>query len=322
MLLTCGNFYPRNLKLAVNFQNLTTSLPTSWLKFYMLMELLGHPSRRHIPPTLRCHIMSHFTRIRGSGCERTCRRLFTQGFMSHVSQTNWFYSRLLGSVSAPVNVGRSFLLWSQIPTRSNWKHVEYVDTHKTHAYRMNFNTRMHSSRMRTGRTLTVFRKLETTPPKIWSRHSPPQKCGADTPPRKFGADTTPAKIWSRHPPRKFGAGTPPKIWSRPTPPGNLEQAPPPDNLEQAPPPPPTPENLEQAPPPCGQTHACENITLAKTSFRPVITTRVDPGGVKAQSPPQSLQKISREKEYDGHFRRPNWLQWRFHVVLPHFLPSF
>ena len=66
--------------------------------------------------------------------------------------------------------------------------------------------RMHSSRMRTGRTLTVFRKLETPPgtrtppPKIWS--TPPQKkFGADTPPspRKFGADTPP-KIWSRHPP--------------------------------------------------------------------------------------------------------------------------
>ena len=88
-------------------------------------------------------------------------------------------------------------------------------------------TRMHSSRMRTGRTLTVFRKLED-------------------PPRKFGAGTPP-KIWSRHPPKnleqappKFGAGTPPKIWSR-HPPKNLEQAPPkiwsrhPPNLEQAPP---------------------------------------------------------------------------------------
>ena len=76
--------------------------------------------------------------------------------------------------------------------------------------------------MRTGWTLTVFRKLETPPPppkfgpdtplpknwtrppQIWSR--PPRKIGADppekleqTPPRKIGADT----------PRKIGADTPP-----------------------------------------------------------------------------------------------------------------
>ena len=52
--------------------------------------------------------------------------------------------------------------------------------------------------MRTGRTLTVFRKLET-PPKIWSRHPP-----------KNLEQAPPPKIWSsRHPPRKFGAGTPP-----------------------------------------------------------------------------------------------------------------
>ena len=35
--------------------------------------------------------------------------------------------------------------------------------------------------------------------------------------------------------------------------------------DQAPPP-----KIWRNPPPCGQTHACENITLAKTSFRPVI----------------------------------------------------
>ena len=29
--------------------------------------------------------------------------------------------------------------------------------------------------------------------------------------------------------------------------------------------------IPQHHPPCGQTHACENITLAKTSFRPVKT---------------------------------------------------
>ena len=115
--------------------------------------------------------------------------------------------------------------------------------------------------MRTGRTLTVFRKLET-------------------PPRKFGAGTPP-KIWSRHPPKNLEQAPPPKIWSR-HPPENLEQALPPRKFGSGTPPRKIgsgtpPENLEQAPPrkfgagtsPRGQTHVCENITLAKTSFRPV-----------------------------------------------------
>ena len=72
-----------------------------------------------------------------------------------------------------------------------------------------FCTRVHSSRMRTGRTLTVFR---------W--RSPP------------------SKNWRPPAPRKFG-GTP------------------------------SPENLE-TPPVDRITDACKNITLAKTSFRPVI----------------------------------------------------
>ena len=134
--------------------------------------------------------------------------------------------------------------------------------------KLSLKTRMHSSRMRTGRTVTVFRKLEDppkfgagTPPKIWSRHPPPppRKFGAGNPPQKFGVGTPPenleqappSKIWSRHPPpRKFGVGTPPE---------NLEQAPPPENLEQTPPP---PVNR--------MTDRCKNITLAKTSFRPVM----------------------------------------------------
>ena len=87
------------------------------------------------------------------------------------------------------------------------------DTHPPCGQTDTCETRMHSSRMHTGRTLTVFRKLETPSP----------------------------KIWSRHPPQKFGAGTPP--------------------------------NLEQAPPPVNRiTHTCKNITLAKTSFRPVNIT--------------------------------------------------
>ena len=94
---------------------------------------------------------------------------------------------------------------------------------------------MHSSRMRTGRTLTVFQKLETLLP---PGPDPPPKFGADTTPpsQKFGADT----------PRKFGADTPPKIWSRP------------------------PQKFGADTPPVDRmTHASENITLAKTSFRPV-----------------------------------------------------
>ena len=93
--------------------------------------------------------------------------------------------------------------------------------------KVDLQTRMHSSRMRTGRTLTVFRKLEDppgkfgagTPPKIWSRH-PPENLEQAPPP----------KIWSRHPPR------PPKIWSR-HPPENLEQAPPRKFGAGTPPPP-------------------------------------------------------------------------------------
>ena len=105
--------------------------------------------------------------------------------------------------------------------------------------------------MRTGRTLTVFRKLE--PPENMEQ-TPPQKYGADTPknleqtPPENLEQASPPKIWSRHSPQKFGAGTPPKKIGAGTP----------------------PENLEQAPPPVDRmTHASENITLAKTSFRPV-----------------------------------------------------
>ena len=104
-------------------------------------------------------------------------------------------------------------------------------------------TRMHSSRMRTGRTLTVFQKLEhppqnlkqTTPENLEQTPPPPKKFAVDTPPkicsrhppppRKFAADTLPPKIWSKHPipPRKFGADTPPQ---------------------------------DQTPPPCEQNHTC------------------------------------------------------------------
>ena len=83
---------------------------------------------------------------------------------------------------------------------------------------------MHSSRMRTGRTLTVF-QLETPPEKLESTH--------------------PLKNWRT--PRKIGDHPPRKIGDHP----------------------PGPDH-----PPCGETHACKNITLAKTSFRPVKMTAV------------------------------------------------
>ena len=93
-----------------------------------------------------------------------------------------------------------------------------------------FRTRMHSSRMRTGRTLTVFRKLENSP----------KKFGGTPPPRKFGG-----------PPGKIG--DPPKNWS------------PPEKLETP------PRDQTQTPPPLNRmTDRCKNITLAKTSFRPVM----------------------------------------------------
>ena len=99
-------------------------------------------------------------------------------------------------------------------------------------------TRMHSSRMRTGQTLTVFR---------WR------------PPRKFGGP--PPENWR----------TPPKIWRNP--PKNLED--PPENLEEPPrkfggtPPYRPPWTIPPPPPVDRITDACKNITLAKTSFQPV-----------------------------------------------------
>ena len=118
-------------------------------------------------------------------------------------------------------------------------------------------TRMHSSRMRTGRTLTVFRwrtlppkNLEECPPK--KRHPP--KFGG-TPPKKRHPPKiwrNPPKIWrnpltqKRPPPRKFGG--PPK--KDPPPPKNLDEplpkkdTPPPENLEEPPKKTP-PEKLEQ-----------------------------------------------------------------------------
>ena len=103
-------------------------------------------------------------------------------------------------------------------------------------------TRMHSSRMRTGRTLTVFRwnppKKDTPPENLEEPPSPPKK---DTPQKKTPPKNLeeppkkrrPPKIWEEPPPKdpppKIWRNPPPKIWRNP--PEKLEQ-----NLEHTPPP--------------------------------------------------------------------------------------
>ena len=123
-------------------------------------------------------------------------------------------------------------------------------------------TRMHSSRMRTGRMLTVFwwsPPLENFRPPENFRHPPKI---SDTPQnfrpplRKF---QTPENF--RHPPKI--SDTPLKIQT----PQKIQTPPkisdPPENCRQ-----PLPENLE-TPHVNRMTDRCKNITLAKTSFRPV-----------------------------------------------------
>ena len=127
-------------------------------------------------------------------------------------------------------------------------------------------TRMHSSTMRTGRTLTVF----------WGRTPPLRKFGGpppktDTPPENL-EEPPPPKIWrnppKRHPPQnleeappkktpppKFGGTPQKKTPCPPAPPPKIWRTPPPD----------------RHPPPVNRiTDTCKNITLAKTSFRPVM----------------------------------------------------
>ena len=133
--------------------------------------------------------------------------------------------------------------------REHWKSRDFSSD------KNNNLTRMHSSRMRTCWTLTVFpknwrppRKLETTPPKNWR---PPQKIG--DPPEKLedppGPDPTPPKKKIGDPPKTIGG------------------PPPPDQTPQD-----WPARHAGIPPPLWtewMTDRCKNITLAKTSFRPV-----------------------------------------------------
>ena len=192
---------------------------------------------------------------------------------------------------------------------------------------MSNKTRMHSSRMRTGRALTISgggcipagfflggkrnwkkkeKKIFQTPRKIWSRH-PPRKFGAD-PPENL-EETPPPKIWSRHPPenleqtppRKFGADTPRKFGAD-TPPKNLEQTPPkiwsrhpptiwsrhpPENLEQTAPP-----NLEQTPPQkFGADTPPENLEQTHTS-PPKFGADTPPENLEETPPPENLEETS------------------------------
>ena len=137
-------------------------------------------------------------------------------------------------------------------------------------------TRMHSSRMRTGRTLTVFRCLVLGRGEIKKskKNSTPKKLGGaplTTPPQSpdpLKNWRTPQKNW--RPPKKLETPwdqIPPGLtckacWDTPSPGTDLQGMlgyPPGTDLQ----------GMLGHPPPCGQTHACENITLAKTSFRPV-----------------------------------------------------
>ena len=129
---------------------------------------------------------------------------------------------------------------------------------------------MHSSRMRTGRTLTVFRCLvpggcipkesrnqkKFPPPKNWGVPlNPPQPPPQNwRPPEKLetplGPDQTPGTDLQGmlgYPPGtdlQGMLGYPPRLTCKAC--------------------------WDTQPPPVGRmTHACENITLAKTSFRPV-----------------------------------------------------
>ena len=103
-------------------------------------------------------------------------------------------------------------------------------------------TRMHSSRMRTGRSLTVLGKFGNleTPPQNWR---PPEKLETHPPPKNWRTPSPPEKLENPppgpDPPKKFGEPPtkledPPKIWRTPRdqtthPPENLENPPGPDH---------------------------------------------------------------------------------------------
>ena len=126
--------------------------------------------------------------------------------------------------------------WISFPLAKNELHFEMfclncIFSNSTAKGRKILYTRMHSSRMRTGRTLTVFRSLLFRGGGVWSRGV--SGLGWHTCLVQGGG----VPAWS--------GGVP--AWSEG---GCLVR-------------------YSPLPPVDRMTHACENITLAKTSFRPV-----------------------------------------------------
>ena len=185
---------------------------------------------------------------------------------------------------------------------------------------------MHSSRVRTGRTLTVFRclvpgggcipkkaeikkKFPLNPPPNWS---PPSKNWRpleklETPKKLETPENleTPEKLQTPQKiadPPKFG--TPRKIADPPT-----------ENLE-------TPRDWT-TPPLWTEflTHVCENITLAKPSFRPVIKT------VQFQKKMWKNLKPIRTDILHLHCLNQRWTRWwkrrmirKLWLLLPRIIP--
>ena len=78
--------------------------------------------------------------------------------------------------------------------------------------KLHCQTRMHSSRMRTGRTLTVFRWRTLPPPPENLEEPPPENL--EEPPQK----NTPPENLEEPPPKKIPTpNPPPKIWRNPPP---------------------------------------------------------------------------------------------------------
>ena len=108
--------------------------------------------------------------------------------------------------------------------------------------------------------------------------------------------------WRPPAPRKFGGTPPRKI--------RAKSGAPPRKIRA---------KSRATPPPCGQTHACENITVAKTSFRPVkiafcpisgvgVPRLGNPGSVTAVVAQRRLTVIQHDAfdvEFRNHDRHPH-----------------
>ena len=121
-----------------------------------------------------------------------------------------------------------------------------------------YSTRMHSSRMRTARSLTVsHQKNHACPPR--SNHACPPRATTHTPPQSNHAHPPRA---TTHPP---GATTHAPPGSNHAPPREQPHMPPPGSNHACPPqeqPCMSPWEQQRTPPPRGQTDTCKNITFA------------------------------------------------------------